>query len=63
MAGASLGVLALLRPLAGGDLAPPATTLLLMAATATGLEQLSRYGIDNLSVPLATGLLWARFTP
>jgi phytol kinase len=63
MACASLGVLALLRPLAGADLAPPAAALLLMAAAATSLEQLSRYGLDNLSVPLATGLLWAGFTP
>ena len=26
---------------------------------AVGLEQLSRWGIDNLSVPLAVGLCWS----
>ena len=38
-------------------------TLLLIAAAATALEQCSGYGIDNLSVPLATALLWQQFTP
>lgn len=32
-----------------------------MAAAATGLEQLSPGGIDNLTVPLAVSLLWTSF--
>ena len=39
--------------------APALASLALLAVLATGLEQLSCYGIDNLSVPLATGLLWS----
>ena len=35
------------------------TGALLLAAVATGLEQISPAGIDNLSVPLAVGFLWA----
>ena len=35
------------------------TGALLLAAVATGLEQVSPAGIDNLSVPLAVGFLWA----
>ena len=60
MAVAALIVLALLAAAAhsAGLTAPPLPTLVLMAALATGLEQFSCYGIDNLSVPLATGLLW-----
>lgn len=38
--------------------APALPSLLLMALIATGLEQCSSFGIDNLSVPIATGLLW-----
>ena len=30
-----------------------------VCAMAVGLEQLSRWGIDNLSVPLAVGLCWS----
>jgi dolichol kinase len=29
-----------------------------MALVATALEQLSGFGLDNLSVPLSAGLLW-----
>ena len=35
------------------------TGALLLAAVATGLEQVIPAGIDNLSVPLAVGFLWA----
>ena len=37
---------------------PTLPTLLLLALIATGLEQLSSFGIDNLSVPIAVGWLW-----
>ena len=40
----------------GTDLPLPAT--LGMVAMATGLEQLSWRGLDNLSVPLSVGVLW-----
>ena len=65
MAIAGLLVLAALGSLATatGQPAPTWPALLLIAAAATGLEQLSGYGIDNLSVPLATALLWQRLTP
>jgi len=35
------------------------TGALLLAALATGLEQVSPAGIDNISVPLAVGYLWS----
>ena len=35
------------------------TVALLLSVVATGLEQLSPAGIDNLSVPLVVGYLWA----
>ena len=35
------------------------TVALLLSVVATGLEQLSPAGIDNLSVPLVVGCLWA----
>ena len=35
------------------------TMALAIATTATALEQISVAGVDNLSVPLAVGLLWA----
>ena len=65
MAVASLMVLLALMALAGavGQPAPEWPALLLIAAVATALEQLSGYGIDNLTVPLATALLWRLFTP
>ncbi len=44
---------------------PPqaAAAILLITAVAVGLEQLSAYGLDNLSVPLAVGLLWSLVRP
>ena len=42
----------------GADLSLPAT--LGMVAIATGLEQLSWGGLDNLSVPLSVGVLWSQ---
>ena len=35
------------------------TMALAIATTATALEQISVAGVDNLSVPLVVGLLWA----
>ena len=60
MAIASLAALLALAALAdaSGMAAPTVPALLGIAAAATALEQLSGYGIDNLSVPLATALLW-----
>ncbi|MFM8605464.1 MAG: diacylglycerol/polyprenol kinase family protein [Cyanobium sp.] len=61
---ASLLVLLGLAALAGasGHPAPAWPALLVIAAAATTLEQLSGYGIDNLSVPLATALLWQQLS-
>ena len=42
----------------GADLSLP--TALGMVAMATGLEQLSWSGLDNLSVPLSVGVLWSQ---
>ena len=42
----------------GADLSLPAA--LVMVAIATGLEQLSWSGLDNLSVPLSVGVLWSQ---
>ena len=42
----------------GADLSLPAA--LGMVAMATGLEQLSWRGLDNLSVPLSVGVLWSQ---
>ena len=42
----------------GADLSLPAA--LSMVAMATGLEQLSWSGLDNLSVPLSVGVLWSQ---
>ena len=42
----------------GTDLSLPAA--LGMVAMATGLEQLSWRGLDNLSVPLSVGVLWSQ---
>lgn len=42
----------------GADLSLPAA--LGMVAVATGLEQLSWRGLDNLSVPLSVGVLWSQ---
>ncbi|MFM2157846.1 MAG: hypothetical protein RLZZ124_320 [Cyanobacteriota bacterium] len=62
MALVSLAVLVALAALAGasGHAAPPLLALALIAAAATALEQLSGWGIDNLTVPLGTALLWQR---
>jgi phytol kinase len=40
-----------------------AAAILVLTALAVGLEQLSAYGLDNLSVPLAVGLLWSLLRP
>ena len=60
MAAGSAAVLSVLAMAAqpGNLTAPALPSLLLMALIATGLEQCSSFGIDNLSVPIATGLLW-----
>ena len=42
----------------GADLSVPAA--LGMVAMATGLEQFSWSGLDNLSVPLSVGVLWSQ---
>lgn len=42
----------------GADLSMP--TALGIVAMATGLEQLSWSGLDNLSVPLSVGVLWSQ---
>jgi len=42
----------------GADLSLPAA--LGMVAMATGLEQLSWSGLDNLSVPLSVGVVWSQ---
>ena len=42
----------------GADLSLPAAVC--MVAMATGLEQLSWSGLDNLSVPLSVGVLWSQ---
>ena len=41
---------------------PSLPNLLVIAAIATALEQLSAFGIDNLSVPLSAGLLWQHWS-
>ncbi len=60
MALSATGVLALLawagQP--AGLQTPALPNLLLIALIATALEQCSLFGIDNLSVPITTGLLW-----
>lgn len=57
MAAASLMVLLLLS-LVQMPTAPDPLMLLVMAATATALEQVALLGVDNLSVPLAVAALW-----
>ena len=51
-------VLIVLAQWSGADLSLPAA--LGMVAMATGLEQLSWGGLDNLSVPLSVGVLWSQ---
>jgi phytol kinase len=60
MALGALAVLTLLQQTAliQGLEAPSLPNLIVIAAVATALEQLSAFGIDNLSVPLSSGLLW-----
>ena len=41
-----------------GSTGANAVVALLIAVVATGLEQLSPAGIDNLSVPITVGCLW-----
>lgn len=57
MAGMALMVLLLLRQLGGSGPSPAALVLISLAATL--LEQVAVLGLDNLSVPVATGLLWS----
>jgi phytol kinase len=53
-------VLILLVLINQSDLHP--LRLIAVSALAVGLEQLSRWGIDNLSVPVAVGLCWTWMT-
>ena len=64
MALGALTVLTLLHStaLSQGLGAPSLPNLMLIAAIATALEQLSAFGIDNLSVPLSAGLLWQHWS-
>lgn len=66
MAATSLLVLVLLRltlmALGLEAEAPPWTALVVIAASATLLEQVAIGGIDNLSVPLGVAWLWQRFS-
>ena len=64
MAVVSLMVLVGLAALAGitEHAAPGLVALLGIAATATALEQLSSWGLDNATVPLATALLWQQLS-
>jgi phytol kinase len=57
MAGMALLVVVLLRQLGGSGPGPAALVLISLAATL--LEQIAVVGLDNLSVPVATGLLWS----
>jgi len=61
---AALAVLGLLTVLAGatGQPAPPAAACLGLALLATALEQWSVFGVDNLTVPVLTGVLWQHWS-
>ncbi|MCP9775519.1 diacylglycerol/polyprenol kinase family protein [Cyanobium sp. WAJ14-Wanaka] len=61
MAAGSLGVLLLLRQLAGveGLAAPNPAALGAIVLVSVLLEQLAILGIDNLTVPIAAGWLWS----
>ena len=48
---------------ATGASAPNLVAAAVIAMAATGLEQLSGFGLDNLSVPLATACLWQLAMP
>ena len=52
-----------LAPWAAAGAPQAAAAILLLTALAVGLEQLSAYGLDNLSVPLVVGLLWSLVRP
>jgi len=41
-----------------GLIAPALPNLVVIAALATALEQLSAFGLDNLTVPISAGVLW-----
>jgi phytol kinase len=60
MAAASFLTLIGLRALAltHQQAAPASAALLLIALVTTALEQCSWFGLDNLTVPLASSLLW-----
>ena len=58
---ATMAVMTLAVLLTLAFVAPPAPApalLLLLALLATGLEQIALQGLDNLTVPLAVGVLW-----
>lgn len=61
MAAVSLTVLGLLAWIGPDN--PGLASLLAISLLATGLEQLSPWGIDNLTVPLAVGLSWQWLSP
>jgi phytol kinase len=60
MATAAMLVLLVLRSLSGAG--PPLGAMVVISLVATMLEQVAILGFDNLSVPLATGLLWNALT-
>lgn len=62
MTGAALLMLVMLAqfsPLLGAGAPPPLGKLVAIAVIATSLEQLAWLGIDNLTVPIISGWLWA----
>ena len=59
MAVVSMLVLLIMSKLTNHAISAPIA--IAIASTATGLEQLSVRGIDNLTVPLAVGLAWSKF--
>jgi len=61
---AAVAVLLLLTALAAasGQPAPSPALCLGVAVLATALEQWSVYGVDNLSVPVVTGVLWQHWS-
>ena len=59
MAVVSMLVLLIMSKLTNHAISAPVA--IAIASTATGLEQLSVRGIDNLTVPLAVGLAWSEF--
>lgn len=57
----SSAMLSLLSKIGPGHLG--ITGVVAISLLAVGLEQFSRWGIDNLTVPLAVGLSWSWFNP